>query len=226
MTAGLAVITGTEDRQHAYVALSRGTDTNMAYVFTVSPKLADPVPGPRPAPELARYDRITAERAAQPAAAARDPGRARSAGRGAGPRWPAAVRVPDPAAGPGRRRSPGDPERDLDRRDHRGPRAALPGPAPGQPAARVPARARPPGPVAVADPARRGAGRPGRRRGPGRRDRRAGPGRGPRPGRRHRRPAPVPDRRPRPGPGGPVVGPGPRHRRPRAPRVRRRDRRA
>jgi hypothetical protein len=67
---GLAVITGTEDRQHAYVVLSRGTDTNMAFVFTVSPKLADPVPGPRPAPELARYDRITGERAAQPAAAA------------------------------------------------------------------------------------------------------------------------------------------------------------
>ena len=31
---GLAVITGTEDRQHAYVALSRGTDANLAYVFT------------------------------------------------------------------------------------------------------------------------------------------------------------------------------------------------
>ena len=67
---GLAVIAGTEDRQHAYVAMSRGTDTNMAYVFTVSPKLADPVPGPRPAPELARYDRITADRAGQPATAA------------------------------------------------------------------------------------------------------------------------------------------------------------
>ena len=66
---GLGVIAGTEDRQHAYVVLSRGTDMNMAYVFTVSPKLADPVPGPRPAPELARYDRITAERAAQPSAA-------------------------------------------------------------------------------------------------------------------------------------------------------------
>jgi hypothetical protein len=72
---GLVVIAGTEDRQHAYVAMSRGTDTNMAYVFTVSPKRADPAPGPRPAPELARYDRITGERAAQPAAAAgtRDP---------------------------------------------------------------------------------------------------------------------------------------------------------
>jgi ATP-dependent exoDNAse (exonuclease V) alpha subunit len=57
--AGLAVITGTEDRQHAYVALTRGTTTNMAYVFTTSPKVADPVPGPRPALELARYDRIT-----------------------------------------------------------------------------------------------------------------------------------------------------------------------
>jgi hypothetical protein len=53
VTAGLAVITGTEDRQHAYVALSRGTDTNMAYVFTLSPKLADLAPGLRPAPELA-----------------------------------------------------------------------------------------------------------------------------------------------------------------------------
>ena len=64
VTAGLAVITGTEDRQHGYVAMTRGTDTNRAYVFTVSPKQADPLPGPRPAPELARYDRITAEPAA------------------------------------------------------------------------------------------------------------------------------------------------------------------
>jgi AAA domain len=57
---GLAVITGTEDRQHAYVALSRGTEVNLAYVFTASPRTADPVPGPRPAPELARYDRRAA----------------------------------------------------------------------------------------------------------------------------------------------------------------------
>ena len=47
VTAALAVITGTEDRQHAYVALSRGTDVNLAYVFTQSPKTADPAPGPR-----------------------------------------------------------------------------------------------------------------------------------------------------------------------------------
>jgi AAA domain/TrwC relaxase len=63
---GLAVFTGSEDRQHAYVALSRGTEVNLAYVFTASPKLADPMPGPRPAPELARYDRRAAGPAAQP----------------------------------------------------------------------------------------------------------------------------------------------------------------
>jgi hypothetical protein len=66
---GLAVITGTEDRQHAYVALTRGTDANLAYVFTLSPKTADPVPGPKPAPELARYDKILAERSGVPSAA-------------------------------------------------------------------------------------------------------------------------------------------------------------
>ena len=48
VTAGLTVITGTEDRQHDYVALSRGTDVNLAYVFTASPKTRRP--GPRPAP--------------------------------------------------------------------------------------------------------------------------------------------------------------------------------
>ena len=64
---GLAVITGTEDRPHAYVALTRGTDANTAYVFTQSPKRADLVPGPRPAPELARYDRLTTGPGHQPA---------------------------------------------------------------------------------------------------------------------------------------------------------------
>ena len=66
---GLAVICGTEDRQHLYVALTRGTTANMAYVFTQSPERADPAPGPRPAPELARYDQITAERSGPPAPA-------------------------------------------------------------------------------------------------------------------------------------------------------------
>jgi AAA domain len=61
--AGLTLITGTEDRQHAYVALTRGTHANTAYVFTISPKTADPAPGSRPAPELGRFDRLTAARA-------------------------------------------------------------------------------------------------------------------------------------------------------------------
>ena len=74
VTAGLAVITGTEDRQHAYVALSRGTEVNLAYVFTASPKTADPAPGPRPAPELARYDRRAAPGGPAAAAAATAPG--------------------------------------------------------------------------------------------------------------------------------------------------------
>jgi len=69
---GLAVITGIEDRQHAYVALTRGTDTNLAYVFTLSPKLADPAPGPRPAPELARYDRFITGHGRRPATGTRE----------------------------------------------------------------------------------------------------------------------------------------------------------
>ena len=76
VTVGLTVITGTEDRQHAYVALSRGTEVNLAYVFTASPKRADPAPGPRPAPELARYDRRAAGPGTQPVPAAATPGEA------------------------------------------------------------------------------------------------------------------------------------------------------
>ena len=71
---GLAVITGTEDRQHAYVALTRGTDANTAYVFTLSPKLADPAPGPRPALELYRYDQHATGPAAGPGPAAEPAG--------------------------------------------------------------------------------------------------------------------------------------------------------
>ena len=76
MHTGLAVITGTEDRQHAYVALTRGTDINTAYVFTQSPKTADPTPGPRPAPELARYDRRPITPSGPAAPAATTPGQA------------------------------------------------------------------------------------------------------------------------------------------------------
>jgi conjugative relaxase-like TrwC/TraI family protein len=76
VTAGLAVITGTEDRQHDYVAQTRGTDVNVAYVFTASPTTADPVPGPRPALELARYDRRADAPGGPAAPAAAAPGEA------------------------------------------------------------------------------------------------------------------------------------------------------
>ncbi|HEY2941022.1 MAG TPA: MobF family relaxase, partial [Vicinamibacteria bacterium] len=59
---GMQLITGGETRQQAYVGISRGTETNLALVYTVTPKLADPRPGTRPAPELRRSRRLTTER--------------------------------------------------------------------------------------------------------------------------------------------------------------------
>ena len=63
---GIALITGTETREWAYVALSRGRDSNHAYVTTEPTRVADPKPGVRPAPELARQERIERERAGLP----------------------------------------------------------------------------------------------------------------------------------------------------------------
>ena len=62
---GIALVTGTEDRQWLYPAMTRGTDTNLAFVFT-TPAAADPRPGTRPAPELDRYDRLRREHAGYP----------------------------------------------------------------------------------------------------------------------------------------------------------------
>jgi hypothetical protein len=59
---GIVLVTGSENRQWLYSALARGTENNMAFVFTQSPKAADPLPGTRPAPELERYERIRRER--------------------------------------------------------------------------------------------------------------------------------------------------------------------
>ena len=79
VTAGLAVITGTEDRQHAYPALTRGTDANLAYVFTVFPKLADPVP--RPAAALPSWPGMTRFMPNEAAIVSRSPGLPRRARR-------------------------------------------------------------------------------------------------------------------------------------------------
>jgi len=59
---GIALITGNEDRHWLYPAMTRGTDANLAFVFTTPPKAADPQPGTRAAPELNRYERIRRER--------------------------------------------------------------------------------------------------------------------------------------------------------------------
>ncbi len=54
---GIALVTGAEDRQWLYPAMTRGTDVNLAFAFTTPPQPADPQPGNRPAPELGQYDR-------------------------------------------------------------------------------------------------------------------------------------------------------------------------
>ena len=209
--------------------MTRGTDANFAYVFTTSPKRADPVPGPRPAPELARYDQIHAERDGVRAPAPRPA----SPGTALGVLASVLDRDGQQASATQTR------QQALADADHLAVLHAIwtaeTAPARQQryrdsarrrPAARTPPRARPPGPVAVAHPARRRTGRPGPGPGPRRGHRRAGPGRVPRPGRRPRRPDPVPARHPDPAPGRPVVRAGPRHHRPRTPRLRRADRRA
>lgn len=64
VTAGIPLVTGTEDAQWLYSALTRGAETNIAVVFTHQPA-ADPSPGTRPAPELARQQQVAAERTAE-----------------------------------------------------------------------------------------------------------------------------------------------------------------
>ena len=67
---GIALVTGNEDRQWLYPAMTRGTDANLAFVFTAPARPADPAPGTRSAPELDRYDRLRRERAGHPPAPA------------------------------------------------------------------------------------------------------------------------------------------------------------
>ena len=63
---GIAVVTGSESRQWFYSAMTRGADCNQAIVFTQPARPADIAAGTRPAPELARYRRLRAERDGQP----------------------------------------------------------------------------------------------------------------------------------------------------------------
>jgi hypothetical protein len=63
---GIALVTGTEDRQWLYPAMTRGTDMNVAFVFTTPARPAGPQPGTRPALEPGRYDRLRREHAGYP----------------------------------------------------------------------------------------------------------------------------------------------------------------
>jgi hypothetical protein len=59
---GITLVTGSEDRQWLYAALTRGTDNNLVYVSTTPAKVADPAQGTRAAPELERSERAWQER--------------------------------------------------------------------------------------------------------------------------------------------------------------------
>src|SRR5205085_239970 len=74
--AGSAYVTGDEPLEWLYVAMTRGRDHNAAIAVThdgveqrngataaIQPRQADPRPGTRPDPELARRERIERERA-------------------------------------------------------------------------------------------------------------------------------------------------------------------
>ena len=223
---GLAVITGTEDpparlrrpdprhRRQPRLRLHRIPETRRL--------------GPRPAPELARYDTISAERADDPAPAT-PPATADTAlgvlaavlertASSAPPPRPAARPWPTPTTWPCC--TPSGPPRPARPASSATGTCSRPSCRP----AITPARA--PGPVAVADPARRRTRRPGPRPGPRRRGRRTRPRRRPRHPGRPRYPHPEPDRLPGPAPARAVVRTRPRHRRPRTPRLRHRDRRA
>jgi hypothetical protein len=59
---GITLVTGNEDRQWLYAALTRGTEANLVFVSTTPARVADPAPGTRPAPELERHERNRHER--------------------------------------------------------------------------------------------------------------------------------------------------------------------
>jgi hypothetical protein len=168
---GITLVAGTEDRQWLYPAMTRGTDVNLAYVFTTPARPADPQPGIRAAPGLDRYKRIRHERAGSPlpgprptpaawirgsqspcsptCSAAMTPSCRRR--RSGGGTWPTPITLPScTRCGPPRPQST---------------RTAVPRTGRRRIAGRLPAAAIPPGPVAVPYPARRRAGRvrPGRR---------------------------------------------------------------
>src|SRR6266536_103668 len=74
--AGAPLVTGTESREWLYTAMTRGWRRNAVHAVT-QPARADPAPGTRPDPELARQREVDRERAGLPAEAGdqEEPGR-------------------------------------------------------------------------------------------------------------------------------------------------------
>lgn len=66
VTVGLTLVTGAEDRQWLYTAMTRGAEQNRAFAFTRPRNLPDSSPRTRAAPELQRRARLQAERAGLP----------------------------------------------------------------------------------------------------------------------------------------------------------------
>ncbi|HEX3922112.1 MAG TPA: MobF family relaxase [Streptosporangiaceae bacterium] len=61
-----ALITGTETREWAYVAMTRAVNRNTVYAVTDPARAAEPEPGTRSAPELDWYEKLGREREAWP----------------------------------------------------------------------------------------------------------------------------------------------------------------
>ena len=214
---GIALVTGTEDRQWLYLAMTRGTDANLAFVFTTPARPADPQPGTRARPR-------TRPLRPHPPRTRRIPGRPsprRAARTEPDQREPVAV-LADVLSRDGAELSASEiRQRNLANADHlailhaiwtaetqRRPPRPLPRARHGRAPARPPPAALPPGPLAVPHPARRRTRRPGPRRGHPHGHRLPGPGRSPRHRRRPGRPDPpahrpaAPAARKAPGPGG------------------------
>ncbi|MGH3305224.1 MAG: AAA family ATPase, partial [Streptosporangiaceae bacterium] len=65
VAATRTIVSPGDDRQGTYVGATRGISDNVLMVITPNPKLADPLPVSRPAPELTRFRRLEEQRRAE-----------------------------------------------------------------------------------------------------------------------------------------------------------------
>jgi hypothetical protein len=67
VAATRTIVAPSDDRQGTYVGATRGTSDNVIMAITPNPKLADPLPLSRPAPELKRFRDLDEQRQGQAA---------------------------------------------------------------------------------------------------------------------------------------------------------------